>query len=106
MMKRKFLAAVLVLSLAASTLTGCGQSSKPEMENDQPTVYQSLEDTLSVMPAFKATDLEGNPVDESIFENADITVVNCWGISATWELCSLPAYLIGSKMTLRLQKTS
>lgn len=37
------------------------------------------------MPAFEVTDLEGNPVGESnsIFENTDITVVNCWGTFCT-----------------------
>ncbi len=83
MMKRKFLAAMLLLSLAVSTLTGCGQAAKLPEETGQIKVYQSLEDSLSVMPAFEATDLEGTPVDESIFENADITVVNCWGTFCT-----------------------
>lgn len=91
MMKRKFLvAALLLLSLSVSTLAGCGQSAEPQKETDEPMMYPSLEDSLSVMPAFEATDLEGNPVDESIFENADITVVNWWGTFCTPCIDELP----------------
>lgn len=84
MMKRKFFMAVLLLlSLSVSTFTGCGQSAELQEKTDQSVVYQSLADSLSVIPDFETTDLDGNPVDESIFENAFITVVNCWGTFCT-----------------------
>ena len=30
-------------------------------------------------PSFTTTDLDGNPVDESIFAQSDLTVLNVWG---------------------------
>ena len=42
--------------------------------DDQPAVGGIIE-----MPAFQTVDLDGNQIDESIFAQADVTVVNVWG---------------------------
>ena len=60
-MKRTFTYAVS-LCLMLTLLSGCGGSSSNGLLSD-----------------FTATDLDGNEVDASIFEDYDLTLVNVWG---------------------------
>jgi thiol-disulfide isomerase/thioredoxin len=61
---KKHFALILTLILMTATLCACGFG---------------VSDGTDSIPAFSSFDLEGNEVDSSIFENADITVVNVWG---------------------------
>lgn len=64
---KKYTALMMALLMAAM-LCACGSSSGSESEG-----------LVDEIPAFTSIDLEGNEVDESIFQNADVTVVNFWG---------------------------
>ena len=64
MVKKNF-ALILTLLLMTAALCACG--------------FGGSSDGTDSIPAFSSFDLEGNEVDSSIFENADITVVNVWG---------------------------
>ena len=52
-----------------STVTAPGNTSDSSEASEEPTPFG----------AFSVTDLEGNAVDESIFGNVDLTMVNVWG---------------------------
>ncbi len=74
--------------------SGCGR--KPEARTEaepktrteaEPEISQEMEENQATeeegfpaqMPAFTTTDLEGNTVTESIFEDKELTVINVWG---------------------------
>ena len=50
-------------------LTACGQGESGGESSRQVTVFED----------FTAQDLDGNPVDESIFADCDVTMINLWG---------------------------
>lgn len=58
-------------------LTACGKS--PEQTEVVTSVSHAEVGGIAEMPAFKTVDLDGNKVDNSIFEQADVTVINVWG---------------------------
>lgn len=68
----------------ALTLTGCGAKTQ-EQHPGTPAPSEISESELSTADAaeyvlsFSATDINGNPVDSSIFSEKKLTVVNVWG---------------------------
>ncbi len=53
-------------------VAGCGGSVQQEQPNSQPgTGAQTL-------PGFQARDLEGNPVDNRVFNGYELTMINIW----------------------------
>ena len=68
----------LFLALLTSA---CSQpaAKKPATEETTEDTVDEKSAAVQVMPAFKSVDLEGNEIDNSIFANADITVLNFWG---------------------------
>lgn len=84
-MNKKTLAAALVLS-ALTVLSACGKAQAPQTTpaSDSDVSYQSppASDT-DVAPsvgltAFTGLDLDGNQVDQSIFADYKLTMVNIW----------------------------
>ena len=79
-------AIVLLTVLMILSLTACGGgtdggssdggSSDSEASDDPYSEYTGL---IKEIPEFHSIDLEGNEVDNSIFAQADITVINIWG---------------------------
>ena len=63
----KKITALVMIALLAVMMCACGGNKEPESVN------------VTEIPEFHSVDLEGNEVDNSIFANADITVVNVWG---------------------------
>ena len=53
-------------------MSGCGQSKTAAEESGGSRQVMVFED-------FTAQDLDGNPVDESIFADCDVTMINLWG---------------------------
>lgn len=72
-MKKSLLILPLLLTLAVAPLSGC--TSEDTMSQDEAESASFIQ----TMPTFKSVDLEGNEVDNSIFEKSRITVVNFWG---------------------------
>ena len=64
-------AAVIGRGVLAAGIAACGQSSMGSGGDSgrQVTVFEN----------FTAQDLDGNPVDESIFQGYDVTMINLWG---------------------------
>lgn len=70
----KIIAVMLATALACMLLAACNSGA------DQDAGQSGSEaSALTEFPEFSTTDLEGNAVDNSIFAEADITVVNFWG---------------------------
>ena len=67
-MNRKWMAAAGMAALLG-VLTACGQGESGGESSRQVTVFED----------FTAQDLDGNPVDESIFADCDVTMINLWG---------------------------
>ncbi len=76
---------ILFMLLTAGLLYGCGSgdsSNSPENEDpsgESSSAVQDSEDSVSAIPEFSATDLDGNTVTNDIFGQKDVTVVNVWG---------------------------
>ncbi len=78
----KHAAFALALILACAMLFGCAPSSEePAPAPPAGTPVSTPEETKApkVVPEFTSTDLDGNEVDNTVFENADFTFINIWG---------------------------
>ena len=64
---------LLIMSACSDAEDQTSQSSTSEGIDEKPAA------AVEQMPKFHTVDLQGNEVDESIFAQADITVVNFWG---------------------------
>lgn len=84
-----FLAAMLslaLLSACAGSPAPAGDAASPSSSvpvvapspTQAPDQGEETETPVGVMSSFSATDLDGNPVDQSIFEDYDLTMVNIW----------------------------
>ncbi len=71
MMRIKKTICILLAFLMSGLLYGCGSA------------VQNSEDTVSTIPKFSATDLDGNTVTSDVFGQKDVTVVNVWGTFCT-----------------------
>ena len=67
-MNWKMMAAAGMAALFGA-LTACGQGESGGESSRQVSVFED----------FTAQDLDGNPVDESIFADCDVTMINLWG---------------------------
>lgn len=65
---------MIVLALVG-LLTACGSQ---EASQDDTTTGDTTQ-SQGVLAGFTAQDLEGNDVDDSIFDDYDVTMVNVWG---------------------------
>lgn len=70
-------------SAAASEKTGTGASETKEKK-------QGEKESSGVFESFTAQDLDGNQVDETIFEDAELTMTNVWGTFCTPCLEEMP----------------
>lgn len=71
-MKKQLLIIPLLAALCLVPLAGCTSSSDDETHAEQGSFVLQ-------MPDFKTVDLEGNEVDNSVFQKSRITVINFWG---------------------------
>lgn len=70
-------------SAAVSEKTGTGASETKEKK-------QGGKESSGVFESFTAQDLDGNQVDETIFEDAELTMINVWGTFCTPCLEEMP----------------
>lgn len=68
---KKLLNVLALTAMLTAALTACGG------EETQPETTGS--ESKGVLSGFTAQDLEGNEVDDSIFDDYDVTMVNVWG---------------------------
>ncbi|NCE64342.1 TlpA family protein disulfide reductase [Pseudoflavonifractor sp. 524-17] len=62
------------------TLTACSSAAPAEVTPSPAfSPAPSEQAQFGVLSSFSATDLEGNPVDQSILSGCDLTMVNVWG---------------------------
>jgi len=88
-MKKRIIILLLIAALAcAGVLTACGGGSgspaadtedAEQAESSESDPYAGYTGVIKEIPEFHSVDLEGKEVDNSIFAQADITVVNIWG---------------------------
>ena len=81
-MKQRFLAALLAAVLLLA-LGACSGQEAPPVSSDPPPSSESQgegeqEAALGILSQFTATDLAGNEVTQSIFEDHPVTMVNVW----------------------------
>lgn len=82
-----------LLIIAISLLTGCGGNKNPEEENIAVT-YDRLR--LSApgevnFESFEGVDSKGNKINESIFADYDLTLINCWTTWCPYCIQEMPA---------------
>lgn len=65
---KKLWSMLILAALLTTGLTACGGESSQETGSG-----------TGVMAGFTAQDLEGNDVDDSIFDDYDVTMINVWG---------------------------
>ncbi|HWS29331.1 MAG TPA: TlpA disulfide reductase family protein [Clostridia bacterium] len=78
----KHAAFALTLILAFAMLFGCAPSSEeptPAPPAGMPVSTPEETKAPKIVPEFTSTDLDGNEVDNTVFENADFTFINIWG---------------------------
>lgn len=71
---KKFL--ILIAALCLLMLTACGQAA-PEASPDAAEASGSGQ-TAGILSSFSTTDLDGNSVDQSVFADHKLTMVNIW----------------------------
>jgi thiol-disulfide isomerase/thioredoxin len=64
---------VVVLMIGPSDPIVLSEEEEIAFENKQITIYQDIE-----LKGFNTVDLDGNDVDDSIFTNYDLTMINLW----------------------------
>lgn len=79
MEKMKRLTALMIALMIAALLCACGAGQSEDSADAEDEAYEYETGAVTEMPEFKSIDLEGNEVDNSIFSEADINVVNFWG---------------------------
>ena len=97
-MKKKQLVKVFIcMAAAVSVLTACQSKTQP---GDTITAAEAgkegdkengSSESQGVFESFTAQDLDGNQVDQSIFSEADLTMINVWGTFCTPCLDEMPA---------------
>lgn len=68
----------------SGTLADGGSGSAEETDSGE------KEESRGVFESFTAQDLDGNPVDQSIFADAELTMINVWGTFCTPCLDEMP----------------
>ena len=100
MKKNLFIKAALCMA-AVSLLTACQSQKNSEtvgtevqaaskQDNQEESQTGESEESRGVFEAFTAQDLDGNQVDQSIFADADLTMINVWGTFCTPCLDEMP----------------
>ena len=84
--KKSLLAAILALLVLTAACSAPAQSSSsspasPSGPSQSPSsqASPSSEEDTPLLGSFTATDLDGNEVDQSIFADYDLTMINIWG---------------------------
>lgn len=67
---------ILIAALCLLMLTACGQAA-PEASPDAAEASDSGQ-TAGILSSFSTTDLDGNSVDQSVFADHKLTMVNIW----------------------------
>lgn len=100
-MKKRY-GIILAACMAAAVLTACqGKETeqKPSSAVSEEVKSEAFEQTEEnagekesggVFESFTAQDLDGNPVDESVFADAKLTMINVWGTFCTPCLEEMP----------------
>ena len=100
MKKNLFIKAALCMA-AVSLHTACQSQKNSEtvgtevqaaskQDNQEESQTGESEESRGVFEAFTAQDLDGNQVDQSIFADADLTMINVWGTFCTPCLDEMP----------------
>ena len=84
-MKNKLRILTALVLTTAFFCAGCGQTStvSPKADTQKITASTQQAEDGTVFSNLKTTDLDGNPVDASIFKENKLTLVNAWNIGCT-----------------------
>ena len=100
-MKKRYRIA-LAACMTAAALTACqGKAAEPDASaavsektdtgaSETKEKKQGGKESSGVFESFTAQDLDGNQVDETIFEDAELTMINVWGTFCTPCLEEMP----------------
>ncbi len=96
-MVKKWIVLFLTVAMMATAFAGCTSKNKDEeqaknAEQGAPQVQQQekAEQSAGVFETMKLTDLEGNEVDSSVFEEHDLTMINIWATFCNPCLSEMP----------------
>ena len=100
-MKKNLVIKAALCMAAVSLLTACQSQKNSEtvgtevqaaskQDNQEESQTGESEESRGVFEAFTAQDLDGNQVDQSIFADADLTMINVWGTFCTPCLDEMP----------------
>lgn len=100
-MKKRY-GIVLAACMTAAALTACQKkAAEPDItaavsektstgDSETKEKKQGEKESSGVFESFTAQDLDGNQVDETIFEDAELTMINVWGTFCTPCLEEMP----------------
>ena len=76
-MKKKLVIVIIAVVLVMTTFAGCGNGEKVTNESGEPV--EETESEYVKFPEFAADTIMGEDIDNSIFAEADVTMINIWG---------------------------
>lgn len=79
MVYKRFITLFLTIFLMGAVLTGCGSTDTGAAEEADTAGKEEEAASDFYFESFSAVDLEGNTVDQSIFADYDLTMINVWG---------------------------
>ena len=86
-MKKTLIGLFLIATLSTSMLTGCGAKNNGSGSSNESSQGQTSDETISqnedLFSEMDTEDLDGNPVDSSVFADKKLTMINVWNSGCT-----------------------
>ena len=90
-MAKRIFAALLTAALLTAGMAACsGQQQTVEEETVQLPADEEQQESGDVFETLSLTDLDGNEVDSSVFEDYDLTMINIWATFCNPCLSEMP----------------
>ena len=74
-MKKRLLVGLLIVALACTVLAGCGNNNASQQRKSDSVQFEPGKP----LGDFETVDIDGNPVNQDILKEADLTFVQVWG---------------------------
>jgi len=74
-MKKRLLIGMFIVAMAFTVLAGCGNNNTAQQKTSENVQFEPGKP----MGDFETVDLDGNPVNQDILKEADLTLVQVWG---------------------------